>query len=90
MVSTLASNCLNPTQRVADLGWHTINAILGNTHDISTVIVLMTENKNKVLFPKIWVGHVCLSKGINTDLVLKLNKGTIMCVREMLKSHFCL
>lgn len=90
VVSTLTSNCLNPTQRFVDLGWHSVNAILGNIHDINTVIILMRENKDKLLFPKMWVGCVCLSKGINTDLALKLNKGIIMCVREMLRNYICL
>lgn len=90
VVSTLTSNRLNPTQRFVDLGWHSINAILGNAHDINTVIILMRENKDKLLFLKIWVGYVCLSKGINTDLALKLNKGIIMCVRELFRNYVCL
>lgn len=59
-VSTLASNHLNSTQRFVDLGWHSMNAILDNTHKISIVIILMRENKDKLFFPKIWVGCVCV------------------------------
>lgn len=53
VVSTLASNRLNSTQRFVDRGWLSINAILGNTHDINIIIILMRENKDKLLFPKI-------------------------------------
>lgn len=60
VVSTLANNRLNSTQRFVDLGWLSINAILDNTHDINTIIILMRENKDKLLFPKIWVGCVCV------------------------------
>lgn len=49
--------------------------------------MLMIENKDKVISQD-GGGVVCLSKGINTDLVLKLKKSTIMCVRELL-NHFC-
>lgn len=90
VVSILTSNHLNPTQRIADLIWHSINAIWGNTHDTNTIIILMIENKDKLLFPTMWVGCVCLSKGINADLALKLNKGIIMCVRKMLRNYICL
>lgn len=58
-------------------------------HVAITVVVLMTENKDKWLFLKKCVGCACLLKGIHTDLVLKLNKGTILCVRDLLRNHFC-
>lgn len=54
---------------------------------LMTAVMLMIENKDKVISQD-GGGVVCLSKGINTDLVLKLKKGTIMCVRELL-NHFC-
>jgi len=47
----------------------------------------MIENKDKVLFLKMCVEYVCLSKGINSNLVLKLHKDTITCVRELLVNH---
>lgn len=47
-----------------------------------TVSVLMIENKDRMLFLKMCTGGMCLSQGIITDLVFKLNKGIIMCVRE--------
>ena len=55
-----------------------------------TVAVLMTENKDRVLLPKMCAGGMCLSQGLVTDVVLKLNKGTITCVSELLINHFCL
>lgn len=54
---------------------------------LMTAVMLMIGNKDKVISQD--GGVVCLSKGINADLVLKLNKGTIMCVRELLRNHFC-
>lgn len=40
--------------------------------------MLMLGNKDKVLFLKMCMQYVCLSKGINTNLVLKLSQVTIM------------
>ena len=53
-------------------------------------VAVLTENKDRVLFLKMCAGGMCLSQGMVTDLVLKLNKGTIMYVSELLINHFCL
>ena len=47
------------------------------------VILLTIKNKDEVLFLKMCVEYACLSKGINTNLVLELHKGTVTCVREL-------
>lgn len=33
VISALASGCLDPTQRFVDLGWHSGDAILDDTHE---------------------------------------------------------
>ena len=90
VISTLVINCLNSIQRFVDLGWYSASFFWIIPVTLVTVAVLMTENKDRVLFLKMCAGGVCLSQGLVTALVLKLNKGTIMCVSDLLINHFCL
>lgn len=82
MISTLVINCLNSLQRFVDLGWYSANVILDNPSDINNSGSANDRKQGQNVISQDVYGGMCLSQGIITDLVFKLNKGIIMCVRE--------